>query len=224
MNNELRVMFEEIGADMLRPELEAAGFDGIDVRHASELGLQCFHTVGGFTGETVPSLWNGTRPGIVIADRGAIFGNDDAFNRYAYTSIFCHELAHVARSKQMFTPQDTSSDIKTLVKVSSTLWYSGKTRPKWIDHDCGWIRACLHICHRMSVRGFVPLLEIAVSLSSYGLTDHRAYVEALGWETRYLERESLGDVMNTAAPKAFTDLFLRDVLFVDGELVVSTKP
>jgi len=182
---------------------------------SDELDLKC-STVGGFTGPAVHQLLpDNPEPvrTIVVASKPLQAAVDKVQRCLAFDAILLHELGHVA--EHGFPVVDQQSDrehFQNLCSTPITEWPS-HTGPKWAGHDCRFIRALLHIHHRMLSRGHrTPCLRLAFNHVAYGLSRIETYRDALGTEPEDNDWPPLAEILVDPMPAGFQTLWTNDVV------------
>ncbi|MEO2031144.1 MAG: hypothetical protein ABGZ35_03560 [Planctomycetaceae bacterium] len=200
----------------------------VEIRFADEVELTCV-TVDGFTGPAVHQLISagGQQPvqAIVVSGRCLDPAEDAAEMCVDFDAIVLHEAGHVAVHGLPVTDgQMTRDTAQQLCNTPASQWPSqiGPAGVKWVGHDFKFIRALLHVRHRMVNRRHAPLLQLAFRGELYGLSEIDAYRTALGSEPSDNDWLPLRDVLRKQPPKEFIRLWEDDVVRSLG-LKVSRK-
>jgi hypothetical protein len=95
-------------------------------------------------------------------------------------------------------------------KDAATL-FPGKTLARWTSHEARFIRAALHIGHRLRQRGYLVSPEgMSVAGERDGLSDGMEYHPAIKGELNKMIDVTIVEILKTQAPAAFVDLWQRD--------------
>jgi len=169
--------------------------------------------------------WDGRYPAIFLnvdfieSDVAAVVDNDHALGSSITEqwtlATYCHELAHVIDHEDMrAVPPMMLPHAGAILRA--TLTAPVDKRPPvavpWRDHGFRWLRASLHLAERIErMTGVtIPLSRVA-HLEGYGLSGIYSYAAALGNEPEECLDLPLTDVLATAAPAGFIDLWRADV-------------
>ena len=230
---ELRNRLEIEFADLLAPDLAANGASRIHVVLTSETDLV---TCGAFTALTSPRLWrwlepftqkwNGPAPCLLID--GATISSDCGGHLPSmlerFIAVVTHEVGHIASVPGLFEPVDPLIDehaeLARQFFVASvadrSMFYQGSSPRD--GHGYEWIRACIHLTHRMRQRGWNVWLPGVIDREFYGYSSTSIYSRALGDECRRLEDIPLTSLQYIPAPAAFIDQWNADLAqWPDGE-------
>ncbi len=228
MNNpfrELRDRLETVFADLLRPDLKINGADRVHVVMVSETDLT---TCGEFAGLHSPRIhrwlrsyiprWNGPAPTMLIDDATISRDCDARWDLMAerFISICTHELAHVVCTPRLFDHDDESdkamSDMVRQAFVESVAtkatFYSSSPR---VGHGVDWLRACLHITHRMQKRGWDIYAPQVIDSTFYSLSSTSKYRNALGDEPSRLSGWPVTSIPTIPPPQQFLDQWNSDL-------------
>jgi hypothetical protein len=193
------------------------------VLFAREIGLQCHGRLGGLMAvglsalikESMPHEYVGPMPAIAIVDDGLRDGTCSQWLAVQlFDSMVLHELAHVVELgiTAQLCPRDDKENLHELVQTPWTEWAAHSGTVRWFGHDLRYIRALLHLHHRMESRGHRVCLPLAFCHESYGLSSITEYADALGDEPQRTSWLTLTEAMAGPMPKDFQKLWTADVL------------
>lgn len=123
-------------------------------------------------------------------------------------SVVTHEAAHVAVGPKI------EADLQRLNPVVSTKWrsWAAHVGERWAGHEAPFVRALVHIAHRMAGMGFPSLPEWSLNHRAYNLSSLKRYRAALGDEPHKLSWVPLNEVLSRQAPESFSKLWANDVV------------
>jgi hypothetical protein len=144
--------------------------------------------------------------GTIVLRRGAV--PEDSVGVLIVDGIVVHELAHELLSIEQ--PRQATAEVQATVQHSWRSWpvHRGAT---WAGHDATFIRALLHLIHRVQGHGVRVCLPVAFSHSAYGLSSLEQYQRALGEEPAMTDWLPLDAVLAREAPLKFQNLWSRDI-------------
>ena len=170
--------------------------------------------------------WRG--PGVTI------FVNDRSFAkrhpgpkafRSRYLGVSAHELAHALvydKFSSLAEDFDSTKYVEAFGKTADRFFY-GNTAPDiravrekedapWRTHDMPFIRATIHLRHRLGQQGVCLSLTTDVQTAGrpYLLSDPAFYLSALRDELHDREDESIRSILASDPPEAFAELWRED--------------
>jgi hypothetical protein len=126
-------------------------------------------------------------------------------------SVVCHEAGHeVLVPESVAVPESDLAGLDVLLSSPWQTWPLHRGAP-WSGHDWKWIRAVVHIQHRMQGHGLVTVPAAIADLSAYGLSPLTSYAEALGDEPSRLDWVPVTEVLARPCPAEFESLWTADV-------------
>jgi len=143
---------------------------------------------------------------------------DDAELRHALyrdrlVSLAVHEIAHVHEGEHGDALPDTPDEavrVRGLLAAACSIRQSKRT--PWIQHGPWWIRACLHVAHRVErLTGRRVPLSLCLHTDHYGLSSPWQYSGALADEVEQLAHLPLAEVRQQPMPEQFLELWRADL-------------
>jgi hypothetical protein len=158
----------------------------------------------------------GRGPCIVINDRALAedFNGEDL--AYRTQAIVLHELGHVLDRPAVYEDR-TGVDpnklkFEALIVAHVTSKPAREDIPPYHGHEAGFIRVCLHLCHRANLVGFDISPGAICAGYTYCLSVAQRYQAALGDEPARCMGMLFRDILATKPPAAFTELWTNDFL------------
>ena len=189
----------------------------IEIAFASELGVEVDPAVSGLTSTTLSSLVREKNPDDFVEHRATMLIADAHLRglvHFAAAIMFdatvLHEAAHLATDHHVRVDVPTAP-LAELIQTSPATWPDYATGPKWITHDCRFIRALIHIGDRLRSRKSRVIIEQAFDHERYCLSPVGAYAAALADEVQQTDMVPLREVLATPMPDDFLKLWGRDV-------------
>ncbi len=126
-------------------------------------------------------------------------------------SVAVHECGHEALSPESVAVSEP--DLAGLQSLLGSPWRSWGLHQGelWAGHNLPWIRAVVHIQHRMRGHGLVVVPAAVADLRLYGLSPLASYTAALGDEPSRLDWVPLAEALARPAPVEFEELWAADV-------------
>ena len=226
---ELRDRLENEFASLLAPDLKANGADRVHIVIASETDLT---TCGEFAGLTSPHIhrwlrsyvprWNGPSPAMLIDDATILRDCGTWWNvESRFVAIAAHELSHIvctpglyARDDEQPDPPDDGSQrlfSQSLANREAVHSPALSDMSPRRHHEWPFLRACLHIRHRLELRGIECLMPMMLDSGFYALSPLASYRRSLGDEPARLESLTMTMIKHIDPPKLFSDLWIADV-------------
>lgn len=188
---------------------------------SSELGLKCHGDLGGMTSaslsavvrDALPNEYSGPMPAIVIVD--------DRLRRFeameaatTFDAFVLHEAGHILADgvTAASCPEVDCENIPEMVGDDWRTWPEHCGGHPWTGHDHRFIRALLHLHHRMESRGHVVYLPAAFQSAVYGLSPIENYRDALGMECQQNDWRPIQEALSGRVPAAFDRLWADDVV------------
>ena len=190
----------------------------IEIALASELGVEVDPTVSGLTSTTLSSLlreknpdaWTEHRATMLIID-AHLTELDPVAAGIMFDATAIHEAAHLLTVDHMAVDVP-AAPLANLIRTPHMTWPNYATGPKWITHDCRFIRALIHLSARLQSRKSRVVISQAFDHKRYGLSPIEAYVAALGDEVEMTDLMPLREVLSRPMPAEFGELWGRDVV------------
>lgn len=150
-------------------------------------------------------MWRG-RGYAVVLDTQAHDAEGTAIHELGHLLTFPEPITPEARVVELFADVGCSTGDEVLRRSSS---FTGHLRvPPWHGHGSDHIRASLHAWSRWPVD--VPLTDMGVAGAQYGLSPVWSYLEALRGELEEHRTEPIRELLGTAPPVQFDELFRSD--------------
>ncbi len=189
----------------------------IEIAFASELGVEVDPAVSGLTSTTLSSLirektpdaWTEHRAAMLIAD-AHLRGLDPVEAGIMFDATVLHEAAHILTVNHV-SVDVPAAPLAELIKTPHVAWPDYATGPRWITHDCRFIRALIHIADRLESRKCRVFISQAFQHERYGLSPIETYVAALNGEPQETDLMPLREVLARPMPNEFFKLWGRDV-------------
>lgn len=185
--------------------------------------IELDHAVGLILHESAGACWTSSladdRQSIIIRASGLPSSIREA--HIVANSLVAHELGHAIVERQ----SPTKSDFVGLEKIVATHideWPKRIDGIPWIGHDGRFIRAMIHVGHRMANQGLTLCMPVAFDHKSYGLSHIDEYSAALGDEAAARDWLPIHEALSRPMPDEFMKLWGRDVAASLG-LNVSNK-
>lgn len=218
---------------IIRPELTAAGAESLYIAFASEVGVDFYSETGGMTS---PGVFQLVQPSLGYRDRGAgpaMILNDSPLDPHSWnsatllTSMAVHETGHILFHRPMLGEAEHSAALREFASRPPAECPEYRGLPLWAAHDWEWIRATLHLWHRVKsvLRSRVcwsPYLPWTIHAKAYGYCSAETYRRSLAGELRGREGIPIGEILKTNPPERFTQRWLKDVAKVETSRTVRT--
>lgn len=168
----------------------------------------------------IGSRWAGPGPTMLFDSEplAAIYrGSPDADAHFA--SVFAHEAGHVLDQPEMrrhdpildwATPEMMRPVIVERVESPATMFTPADRRSPRDQHGASWLRATIHVGHRLRELGFPILWPMVVDGEAYGYRPLIEYVRALDGEPARLAHLPLTEIPDTPIPETFLHLWNSD--------------
>lgn len=127
-------------------------------------------------------------------------------------ALCCHELAHIAISSLEKPDILDPSELAPVVSGPWRDWPAHQGPFLWHGHGAMFIRAVLHIAHRLNNQALPIVLPWAFNHWAYGLSAVEQYMKALGDECRAKDWLPLAEALSGPMPAKFERLWTADVL------------
>ncbi|MCO6454784.1 MAG: hypothetical protein J5I93_05740 [Pirellulaceae bacterium] len=158
--------------------------------------------------------YRGRGPCIVINDRALAedFNGEDL--TYRTQAIALHEFGHVLDRPAVY--EDRPGVDSNKLKFEALIVAHVTAKPPREDilpyhgHEAGFIRVCLHLCHRAKLVGFDISPGAICAGYTYCLSVAQRYQTALGDEPARCMGMLFRDILATKPPAAFTELWTND--------------
>ena len=204
--------------DQIRRVLSRVVDQKIEIAFASELGVEVDASVAGLTSRTLGSMIREKNPGDFVEHRPAMLIADAhlrALDHVAAGILFdatvLHEAAHLVTENHVAVDVPAAPLIN-LIGTPPKTWPEYSTGPKWVTHDCRFIRALILIASRLQSRKCRVVISQAFNHELFGLAPIEAYVEALGDEPEETDMMPLRTVLALPMPDEFVKLWSHDVV------------
>lgn len=168
-----------------------------------------------WTQDAIGQRWRGNGPATIIDGRYLAKVNPAILDD-TLAGIVIHEMGH-AIDGGLHCP-DVIDGLKIqFVRTSlfadhiATAEDNPNGRTERYGHEWPWIRATLHLHHRMTARGWNVPLPFAIDQSTYGISPAIAYRRALGTELDDLADVPLTEIANVEPPVAFVERYESDL-------------
>jgi hypothetical protein len=158
--------------------------------------------------------YRGRGPCIVVNDLALAEEFAGASLAYRIKTILLHELAHVLERPAVYEDRTGVSPNKikfeALVVAHVTSAPPREEIPPYHGHEAGFIRVCVHLCHRARQIGFDVNPGAICAGYTYCLSVAQRYQKALGDEPERCMGMPFRDILATRPPAAFTQLWTSD--------------
>lgn len=208
---------QELMRGILYPDLLANGVDRLHIVLASETDLRLNGEFGGlsspflhrYLGRYVPG-WSSACPTVLVADRSyATKSTDPAAD---FVGVVTHEFAHVVDTPGLFARDEYLPDapgddrlFAQRVSIPAKEWCTLPSPSPRIGHGPSFLRACLHLRHRLGLRGVECNMPRIVDSWYYAIQPLAIYRRKLDGECERLEHLSLTEIQQKPIPQSFLD-------------------